>query len=97
MKLCSKSVMGAFLFLALVLSTLPAAAQDDLCFGCAWRMAKENQILNPKKVRGNKPVRGLDGQAAEIGVQQYHKSFKQTPSQRSYVIPIGELTTTSAR
>ncbi|MGB2927372.1 MAG: hypothetical protein WBB70_00515 [Desulfobacterales bacterium] len=46
-------------------------------WGKSFESAKKNQILNPEAGKSLEPVVGLDGQAAEHGVNKYKKSFEK--------------------
>ena len=49
----------------------------DMNWGKSYESAKKNQILNPDAGKSLEPVVGLDGQAAEHGVNKYKKSFEK--------------------
>ena len=58
---------------------IPTESRLDENWGRSFESAKHNQILNPEAGKKLDPVTGLDGQAADAEIQQYHKSFsKQT-------------------
>ena len=46
-------------------------------WGKSYESAKNNQILNPEAGKSLEPVVGLDGQAAEYGVNKYKNSFEK--------------------
>ncbi len=48
----------------------------DKNWGSSFESAKQGQILNPEAGRNLDPVVGLDGQAAEITIEEYRKGFK---------------------
>ena len=59
---------------------LPEAQRMDyleMNWGKSFESAKKNQILNPEAGKSLEPVVGLDGQAAEYGVNKYKKSFEK--------------------
>jgi hypothetical protein len=59
---------------------LPEAQRVDylnMNFGKSFESAQNNQILNPDADQNLEPVVGLDGQAAEYGVNKYKKSFEK--------------------
>ena len=59
---------------------LPEAQRVDyleMNWGKSFESAKNNQILNPEAGKSLEPVVGLDGQAAEHGVNKYKKSFEK--------------------
>ena len=49
----------------------------EMNWGKSFESAKKNQILNPEAGKSLEPVVGLDGQAAEYGVDKYKKSFEK--------------------
>ncbi len=70
-----------------VVSAHTALAQD-LCFynyesnvaknwGAAYRIAKQNQILNPDAGQNLQEVTGIDGKAADLIMQRYWSEFKK--------------------
>ena len=63
----------------------------DMNWGKSFESAKKNQILNPDAGKSLEPVVGLDGQAAEHGVDKYKKSFKkEVPVKTTTTIRIGD-------
>ena len=46
-------------------------------WGKSFESAKKNQILNPDAGKNLDPVVGLNGEAAENGVNKYKESFKK--------------------
>jgi len=62
----------------------------DMHWGKSFESAKKNQILNPEAGKSLEPVVGLDGQAAEYGVNKYKKSFeKEVKVQTTTTFEIG--------
>jgi hypothetical protein len=55
----------------------PAESRLGENWGRSVESAKYNQTLNPDAGKNLDPVTGLDGQAADAGIQQYRKSFSQ--------------------
>jgi len=51
-------------------------------FGKSFESAKNNQILNPDAGKNLEPVVGLNGEAAEQGVDKYKKSFETQQMER---------------
>lgn len=49
----------------------------EMNWGKSFKSAQKNQILNPEAGKSLEPVVGLDGQAAEHGVNKYKKSFEK--------------------
>ena len=54
----------------------------DMNFGKSIETAKNNQVLNPDAGKNLEPVVGLNGEAAEHGVDKYKKSFEKEQMQR---------------
>ena len=52
----------------------------DEHFGEAVNRAKAQQIINPDASLNNNPVAGIDGQAADDAIHQYHQSFARPPA-----------------
>ncbi|MGD9384663.1 MAG: hypothetical protein PVH55_11485 [Desulfobacterales bacterium] len=71
---------------------LPEAQRMDylkMNWGKSFESAKKNQILNPEAGKSLEPVVGLDGQAAEHGVNKYKDSFeKEVPVETSTTFTI---------
>ncbi|MDB5909047.1 MAG: hypothetical protein JWP34_3161 [Massilia sp.] len=63
--------------LALQLSACATSPQADARFGQSVRAAIASQVAEPAAVRNNsdRPVTGMDGQAARAGQQNYERSF----------------------
>ena len=51
-------------------------------FAKSFESAKNNQILNPDAGKNLEPVVGLNGEAAEHGVDKYNKSFEKQEMKR---------------
>ena len=77
----------------------PSESRLDENWGRSFESAKYNQILNPDAGKKLDPVTGLDGQAADAGIQQYRKSFSQqgATSTGSSVSGAGAGMTTGAK
>ena len=54
----------------------------DMNFGKSFESAKNNQILDPDAGKNLEPVVGLNGEAAEHGVDKYKKSFEKQAMER---------------
>ncbi len=54
----------------------PRETMLDRNWGNSFESAKQSQILNPEAGKNPDPVVGLDGQAAEITIEEYRKGFK---------------------
>jgi len=64
---------------------IPEAQRVDylnMNFGKSFESAKNNQILNPDAGKNLEPVVGLNGEAAEYGVDKYKKSFETQEMKR---------------
>ena len=61
----------------------PTESKLDENWGRSFESAKHNQILNPEAGKKLDPVTGLDGQAADAEIEQYHKSFSKQTSTSS--------------
>ena len=64
---------------------IPEAQRVDylnMNFGKSLETAKNNQILNPDAGKNLEPVVGLNGEAAEQGVDKYKESFKEQQMER---------------
>ncbi|MGB6012729.1 MAG: hypothetical protein WBI57_15795 [Desulfobacterales bacterium] len=65
---------------------IPEAQRADylnMNFGKSLESAKNNQILNPDAGKNLEPVVGLNGEAAELGVDKYKKSFEKQAMERT--------------
>lgn len=62
-------------------------------YGTAYNLAKNGQILDleAEKRNLNKPVCGLDGQAALAAMEKYRKSFEKESQAPSYTLKIGDI------
>jgi hypothetical protein len=84
--------LESFLTHAMALLALGACAAPtpylDEHFGAAVNTAKAQQTLNPDASRNTDPVAGIDGNAAEAAIDEYHKSFT-APAPTFPVINIG--------
>ncbi len=45
-------------------------------YGKSYRQAVANQTLDPEAEKNLEPVTGLDGKAAQAGMEKYRKSFE---------------------
>jgi len=52
----------------------------DQHFGDAVNAAKAQQTINPDASQNTEPVVGMDGQAANAVINNYHKSYQQPPA-----------------
>ena len=57
--------------------TETAKSRLELDYGTSHNLQKFNQILNPDAEKNVEPVYGLDGAAANDGMNQYRKSFAE--------------------
>ena len=64
---------------------VPEAQRVDylnMNFGKSYESAINDQILNPDAGKNLEPVVGLNGEAAEYGVEKYKKSFEKEEMKR---------------
>ena len=57
-------------------------------WGKSFESAKKNQILNPDAGKNLEPVQGLNGEAAEHGVDKYKESFKKEAEKQDIRVPL---------
>jgi hypothetical protein len=69
----------------------------DQRFGDAVRQARMRQTLNPTASANTDPVMGLDGKAAQDGMNLYHDSFKAPPPVVNVINIGGPLTSGGGR
>jgi len=72
------------------------ASELDKNWGKSFKSIKENQVLNPDAGRNLEPVTGMDGESAEVVVDQYHESFKGAsagPDHQEYRLDLGTTST----
>jgi len=60
----------------------------EMNWGKSFESAKKNQILNPDAGKNLEPVVGLNGEAAEHGVDKYKKSYKKESEKTDIRIPL---------
>ena len=60
----------------------------EMNWGKSFESAKKNQILNPDAGKNLEPVVGLNGEAAEHGVNKYKKSFKKEAEKTDIRVPL---------
>lgn len=60
----------------------------EMNWGKSFESAKKNQILNPDAGKNLEPVVGLNGEAAEHGVNKYKKSFKKEAEKQDIRVPL---------
>lgn len=61
----------------------------ELDYGTSYRLAVYGQILNPDAEKNTEPVTGLDGQAAEVIIDKYRKSFEKPKKDPVYILNVG--------
>jgi type IV pilus biogenesis protein CpaD/CtpE len=61
----------------------------ELDYGTSYRLAVYGQILNPDAEKNTEPVTGLDGQAAEVIIDKYRKSFEKAKKDPVYILNVG--------
>jgi hypothetical protein len=62
----------------------------ELDYGTSYRLAVYGQILNPDAGKNTEPVTGLDGQAAEVIMNKYRKSFEKPKKDPVYILNVGQ-------
>ncbi len=62
--------------LAIFLSACAGPSRTDKDHGRSVKQARVNQILDPEAGRNLEPVTGLDGKAAQGGIEKYRKTFE---------------------
>jgi len=60
----------------------------EMNWGKSFESAKKNQILNPEAGKSLEPVVGLNGEAAEHGVNKYKESFKKEAKKTDIRVPL---------
>jgi hypothetical protein len=60
----------------------------EMNWGKSFESAKKNQILNPDAGKNLEPVVGLNGEAAEHGVNKYKESFKKETEKQDIRVPL---------
>jgi len=60
----------------------------EMNWGKSFESAKKNQILNPDAGKSLEPVVGLNGEAAEHGVNKYKESFKKEGEKQDIRVPL---------
>ena len=60
----------------------------EMNWGKSFESAKKNQILNPDAGKNLEPVVGLNGEAAEHGVNKYKESFKKEGEKQDIRVPL---------
>lgn len=79
--------LGATVVLAGCMAPAPVL---DSKFGEAVTAAKAQQTLNPDASMNKKPAMGLDGKAADVVIDKYHKSFEAPqPAANTFTIGVG--------
>jgi hypothetical protein len=58
-------------------------------YGNSYRLALENQILNPEAEKNLEPVYGIDGNTADTIVKSFRESFKERS--RKAVYPLATM------
>jgi len=60
----------------------------EMNWGKSFESAKKNQILNPDAGKSLEPVVGVNGEAAEHGVNKYKESFKKEAEKTDIKVPL---------
>ncbi|WP_343728829.1 hypothetical protein [Duganella sp.] len=78
------------MMLAVLLSACANSPRLDREFGNSLRLARAQQTLNPEAGRVQRPVNGLDAQAAGAAYQNYQQSFISKDDQNNgFTIGVG--------
>jgi len=67
-----------------------ATPELDRTWGKSFEAGKSNQIMNPEAGKNLEPVVGLDGQVAEVVLENYDKLFKQQVKKRPLDFELGQ-------
>ncbi len=72
-----RRVVVCFLIIALAifLSACAAPTRVEKHFGKSVKQAQVNQVLDPEAELNLDPVTGMDGKAAQAGIEKYRMSF----------------------
>jgi hypothetical protein len=70
-------VIGGLIACAIWLSGC-ASTRLEMDYGTSHKLSKMNQILNPDAEKNLTPVEGINGQAAQVVVDKYVKSFEKS-------------------
>ncbi len=60
-----------------VISACAPVSRLDKDHGRSFKEARNNQVLYPEARKSLEPVSGLDGHAAQAGIEKYRKTFEQ--------------------
>jgi hypothetical protein len=69
---------------ALIVSCAPTRLELD--YGTSHRLVKMNQVLHPEAGQADRPVTGVDGEAAKNSLDQYRQSFSKSQAKTGSVI-----------
>jgi len=56
----------------------------ELDYGTSYNLAKEGQTLDPEAAMDLEPVEGLDAEAGQAVLNNYHKSFEPSRQKSGY-------------
>ena len=74
MRIVSLLIIGIMM---VMMNTGCAPTRTEMDFGASYNLAKYNQTMNPQAEKNLDPVKGFDGQAANIAVEKYRKDFEK--------------------
>jgi hypothetical protein len=63
-----------------------APTRLELDYGTSQRLVKMNQVLDPQAGQTDKPVTGLDGEAAKNAYADYRQSFTKSKAETGGLI-----------
>ena len=77
------------LFSIFLISACAGPTRLDKNYGRSVKQARINQILDPEAERNLEPVTGLDGKAAQIGIEKYRRGFEPAREIPQPMVQIG--------
>jgi major membrane immunogen (membrane-anchored lipoprotein) len=85
-----KEVMwvGAMAAAALLAGCAESRVATD--YGTYHKLAKFNQILEPRAERNLEPVSGQDGEVVARTIEKYHKSFEKVEQGPTFIVNVGK-------
>ena len=74
-------------FTVFLISACAGPTRVDKNFGRSVKQARINQVLDPEAERNLEPVTGLDGKAANAGIEKYRMTFEGSRAGGSPPVP----------
>jgi hypothetical protein len=65
----------------------------DKDYGKSIKQARSNQVLHPEAEKNLDPVIGMDGKAAQAGIEKYRNTFEQPREAPQPLVQTGTQTT----